>query len=126
MGKGGKKSASKGSPEVVLGGERVAKFHLPSPPPPSPGYRLARFAGQYFSYLTPFFAFFPHCVACEQQTHSGRRFSPSGNASAVRRLPTAEPGTRLTRWRLLSDVFERKVDYFILTTSFEKTTDLLH
>ena len=35
-------------------------------PSPSSGYRLARFAYQYFSYLTPLFAFFPHCGACSQ------------------------------------------------------------
>ena len=31
---------------------------------PSPGHRSARFFRRYFSYLTPFFAFFPHCGAC--------------------------------------------------------------
>ena len=35
---------------------------------PSPGYHLARFARRYFSYLTPFFAFFPHCGAWSQVT----------------------------------------------------------
>ena len=29
----------------------------------SVGYRSSRFTRQYFSYLTPFFAFFPHCAA---------------------------------------------------------------
>ena len=33
---------------------------------PSPGYRLARLARRYFSLLTPFFAFFPHCGAWPQ------------------------------------------------------------
>ena len=35
---------------------------------PSPGYHLARFARRYFSYLTPFFAFFLHCGAWSQVT----------------------------------------------------------
>ena len=30
---------------------------------PSPGHRSARFFRRYFSYLTPFFAFFPYCGA---------------------------------------------------------------
>ena len=30
---------------------------------PSPGERSAGFFRRYFSYLTPFFAFFPHCGA---------------------------------------------------------------
>ena len=30
---------------------------------PSPGHRSARLLRRYFSYLTPLFAFFPHCGA---------------------------------------------------------------
>ena len=33
---------------------------------PSPGYHLAPFACRYFSYLTPFSTFFPHCGAWSQ------------------------------------------------------------
>ena len=33
---------------------------------PSPGHHQARFACQYFSYLTPFFSFSPHCGAWSQ------------------------------------------------------------
>ena len=47
------KSASEASREVVLGGERVVALS------PSPGYRPARFARRYFSYLTPFLPFSP-------------------------------------------------------------------
>ena len=57
------KSTSEANQEVVWGGERVVAL------PPSPGYRWARFARRYFSYLTPsFLALFS---------------------------PTAEPGPRL-------------------------------
>ena len=55
------KSASEASREVVWDVERVVLS-------PFPGYRSARFYCRYFSYLTPFSAFF---------------------------LPTAEPGPRL-------------------------------
>ena len=55
-----KKKIEKKSRAVVWEGERVATF------PPSPGHRWARFARQHFSYLTPFFAFFPHCGAWSQ------------------------------------------------------------
>ena len=56
----GEKKNRKKSRAVVWEGERVAAF------PPSPGHRWARFARQHFSYLTPFFAFFPHCGAWSQ------------------------------------------------------------
>ena len=51
-----KKSVSEASREVVRRGERIS----------SPRYRSARFARRYFSYLTPFFAFFPHYGAWSQ------------------------------------------------------------
>ena len=56
----GEKKNRKKSRAVVWEGERVAAF------PPSPGHRWARFGRQHFSYLTPFFAFFPHCGAWSQ------------------------------------------------------------
>ena len=37
---------------------------------PSPGHPTARFFRRYFSYLTPFFAFFPHCGAWSQVNDS--------------------------------------------------------
>ena len=42
------------------------------------GHRWARFARPYFSYLTPFFAFFPLCAAWSQAKLRGsqRRFPP--------------------------------------------------
>ena len=48
------------SREVDWEGERVAAFT------PSPGHRWAHFARRYFSYLTSFFASFPHCGAWSQ------------------------------------------------------------
>ena len=37
---------------------------------PFPGHRLARFFRRHFSYLTPFFAFFPQCRAWSQANDS--------------------------------------------------------
>ena len=37
---------------------------------PSPGHRSARFFRRYFSYLTPFYAFFPHCGAWSRANDS--------------------------------------------------------
>ena len=37
---------------------------------PSPGHRSARFLRRYFSYLTPFFAFLPHCGAWSRANDS--------------------------------------------------------
>ena len=37
---------------------------------PSPGHRSARFLRRYFSYLTPFFAFFSHCGAWSRANDS--------------------------------------------------------
>ena len=37
---------------------------------PSPGHRSARFLRRYFSYLTPFFAFFLHCGAWSRANDS--------------------------------------------------------
>ena len=58
-------SAIEASREVVWGGKRVAP-----PFPPSPGHRSARFFRRYFSYLTPFFAFFPDCGAWSRANDS--------------------------------------------------------
>ena len=37
---------------------------------PSPGHPSAHFLRRYFSFLTPFFAFFPHCGAWSQVNDS--------------------------------------------------------
>ena len=56
-----KKLASEASREVFWGGERV----VPSSTPPQDTAGLASLA-DIFSYLTTFFAFFPHCGAWSQ------------------------------------------------------------
>ena len=56
-----KKLASEASREVFWGGERV----VPSSTPPQDTAGLASLA-DIFSYLTAFFAFFPHCGAWSQ------------------------------------------------------------
>ena len=61
LGEKGKKIGEWREPRGTLG--RTGKGAALSP---SPGHHWARFVRRYFSCLTPFFAFFPHCGACCQ------------------------------------------------------------
>ena len=65
-GKRRKKLASEASREAVWGGGGECGAALS----PSPGHRSAHFLRRYFSYLTPFFAFFSHCRAWSRANDS--------------------------------------------------------
>ena len=60
-----KKSASEASREAVWRGGKCGATLSPSP-----GHRSAHFLRRYFSYLTPFFAFFSHCGAWSRANDS--------------------------------------------------------
>ena len=56
-----------------------------------PDFRRARFAHRYFSYLTPFFAFFPHCGAWSLASHLHKNETKGNeNESKEVQFPAAE------------------------------------
>ena len=57
----GERSEPRGSLRREKGGAALS---------PSPGHRSARFFRRCFSYLTPFFEFFPHCRALSRGNDS--------------------------------------------------------
>ena len=56
-----------------------------------PDIRWARFAHRYFSYLTPFFSFFPHCGAWSLASHLHKNETKGNeNESKEVQFPAAE------------------------------------
>ena len=81
---------------------------------PSPGHPSAHFLRRYFSFLTPFFAFFPHCGAWSRANDS--------YAMKLKKLSLNDKITASCLKHIISIVTNNKIEHWktVRSTSFPK------